>query len=706
MTVPQHPEPEATTPGRTGRWPEGRAAAARDWALVAGFVSDISLPHDELVAELGRLLDTLVGCLVAEPFDAAPAAEVGEELVRLNVVGDEALQASMELVGRVLLDVHAARVPAVLSGVAAGYARVLQQRTLVTQEVITRALLRAKEEVERVLQASEERFREVFTASAVGILISDLDGNVIQHNAAFRDMLGHLDTDLAGSSVFDLFDPESVPAMRGCYADVFDGVVRRARRPARLVGNDGEIVWTLLSISLLHDSDGRPVHYLTMVDNVSDLHLLAENVSRQNLYDVLTGLPNRRFLVNRLAELTGGPEPVLTLCHIDLDGLGLINNGLGAAAGDLVLRVVAGRLRQAFPDAILARLGGDDFAVLVAHDDPEADSDVLALVRRINHALDPPVEIDHQPVAVSATIGVVGRRGADVSAEELLREAETTVRRLKSRDRVQWGMFDEHQDAVDRERARLVAAMPAALAAGGIEAVFQPVVRLTTLDVMAVEARLEWVSTAFGVQDHNRCAALAEETPLALTVGRWLLDAAARRARTWTDERGPDAPPVVVNLSARQAGDPDLISTVTEVVKDTGVDVRRLRIGLPAAEVARPGSDAEDNAQVLDELGVPVVLHGVGADHAHLVGSGLKVRGLVLADDVLARLGPVPDAGSLPASVLAHLVPLVRAGGLRVGVRGVTTGEQADWLRGIGVDAAQGVFFDRVLLPVRTERSH
>ena len=686
-------------------WPARRTRVAREWALAAAATSDASLSHHELVDELARLLDVLAHSVAGEPFEAAPGFLVGEELMRLNVVGDDPLRRSLQAVGHALDESPTDRVHALLAAIAAGYASALQQRTLVTQEVISRALLRAKEEVERTLQASEEKFREVFSAAGVGILISGLDGRVVEYNGAFRDMLGHPDAGLVGRHVLDLFDPAAMPAMRECYDDVRDGVVRRARGPAQLIGSDGEIVWTLLSISLLRDSDGRPLHFLTMVDNVSDLHLLAENVSRQGLYDVLTALPNRQFLINRLTDLVGQPESraLVTLCHIDLDNLGLINNGLGRAAGDLMLRVVAGRLRQAFADtgAILARIGGDEFAVLVTREEPGNDLDLFDLIRNINQALADPVEIGEQRVAVSASIGVTRRRSVEVSAEELLREAETTVWRLKSRDKVQWGMFDEHRDAVDRERARLVAALPAALAGGEIEPVFQPLVRLSDDAVVAVEARVEWSSPELGVRDHDQCVALAEETTLALTLGGWLLDVACRQVRRWADELGPDAPVMVVNLTARQANDPDLISVVTSVVEDSGVDLASVWLGMPVAEVARSGSDAEDNVRVLEDLGVPTALHGVGADDLYLLDSGLRVRGVVLDDAVLRRLGPNPDVTSLAAMSLTRLVPLVRSRRLIVAAPGVSTSEQVQWLREVGVDLAQGPYFGREYCPTR-----
>lgn len=702
------PEPGSTAEWLAGRWPAWRDDTAKGWAVATVSIADVSLSFAELVAELARLLDVLAGRLTGA-VDTADAMTVGDDLVRLNIVGDTALTRCMEFIGRALTGDHPNppdRVHTLLGAVAEGYARALQQRTLVTQEVISRALLRAKEEIERILQASEERFREVFAVAGVGILISGLDGRVNQYNAAFRDMLGFPDEELTGRVVLDLFQAVSAPVVGEFYDDVLDGVMRRARGPAQLIGSDGEIVWTLLSISLLRDSDGRPQHFLTMVDNVSDLHLLAENVSRQGLYDMLTALPNRQFLINRLTDVVGHPRSraLVTLCHIDLDSLGLINNGLGRAAGDLMLRSVAGRLRQTFDEsgAILARIGGDEFAVLLASDDPDDDPDLFDLIRKINVALADPVEIGEQRVAVSASIGVARRRSYEVSAEELLREAETTVWRLKSRDKVQWGMFDEHQDAVDRERARLVAALPEALASGEIEPVFQPLVRLVGNAVVAVEARVEWDSPELGVRDHDQCVALAEETTLALHLGGWLLAEAYRQVRRWADELGPSAPVMVVNLTARQANDPDLISVVTSVVEDSGVDLASLWLGMPAEEVARSGSDAEDNVRVLEDLGVPTVLHGVGVDDLYLLDSGLRVRGVVLDDAVLRRLGPHPDITSLSAMSLTRLVPLVRSRKLIVAVRGVSTSEQARWLRDIGVDLAQGPYFGREFGPARS----
>jgi diguanylate cyclase (GGDEF)-like protein/PAS domain S-box-containing protein len=691
-----------------GQWPAWRAATARAWSLIAAATSDVALPHAELVDELGRLLDVLTERLRGDPDDVGSARTVGEELVRLNIVGDDALRRGMQLLGSALTAgppaVPPERTSGLLAGVAAGYARALQQRTLITQETISRALLRAKDEVERVLHTSEERFGAIFSASAVGIVISELDGIIVQHNAALRDMLGSRDQDLTGHNLFDLFAPAVLAGVRASYRRVRNGEIRRARRPAQLVDGDGEIVWTVLSVSLLRDSDGRPLHFLTMVDNVSDLHLLAENVTRQGSHDQLTGLPNRQFLANRLAELTTRSDPpiLITLCHIDLDRLSLINNGLGWAVGDAMLRVVAGRLRRAFtePGTILARIGGDEFAVLSTRDrTAEGDADLLALIRAINQTLAEPVDVGDQRIAVSASIGITRRVSAEVTAEELLREAEATVWRLKSRDKVQWGLYDQHQDALDRTRARLAAAMPAALAEGEIDTRFQPLVRLTDRAVAAVEARVEWPHTELGAQDHDQCLALAEETTLAVTLGGWLLAAACRQATRWSAELGARAPAVMVNLTARQANDPDLIAMVTQVVADNEVELDRLRIGLPVAEVTRPGSDAEDNMRVLDELGVPLVLHGAGAGDLYLIDDGVPVHGVVLADAMLRRLGRQPDTETLSARSVAQLVALLRSRGLFVVVRGVSTVEQEDWLRDIGVDLAQGERFGGAYRP-------
>ncbi|WP_020667068.1 putative bifunctional diguanylate cyclase/phosphodiesterase [Amycolatopsis nigrescens] len=701
----QAPDPD--TPGGEPAGPDAdwRAATATEWALVAAATSDVPFPHQHVLDELAKLLELMVDALLAEPFDATPAARSGEQLVRLNVIGEQALRRSVVLLGealpanpRVKLTKRAwERVVAVLGEVAAGYVDAVRQRTLVKQEAISRALIRAKDEVERGLRVSEARFREVFTASAVGILISDLDGEIGQNNSSAREMLGYSRSDLLGRQVFELFHENETTDVRERYDAVLAGTIERARWQAQLVGKDEEPVWGSVSISVLRDFDGSPAHFLTMIDNVTDLYLLKETFKRQSLYDALTQLPNRQFLTSRLQSMLerSAPGEQLTLCHLDLDGIGLINNGLGRDAGDTMLRIVAKRLQDLVPgdQSLVARVGGDEFVVLVSHQ--QGDPDVLGLVRRINEVLEEPVYVGGQGLAVSASIGIVRRHAGETSVEELLRESETTLRRLRSRDKVQWGMFDVHEDARERAISRLAATMPGAVETGEIDLVFQPLVRLADGQVTGTEARVAWPHCELGRQEHDQCIALAEQTNLAVTLGTWLLEVACAQAGRWATELGPKAPAMVVNLTPRQANDTDLVGAITRVVDQTGIDLTRLRIGLPVADVARPHSDAEEHLHVLAELGVPTLLHGFGASFTdlHVLDGQLLVRGVVLADDVLRRLGPAPNVRSMSARAVTHLVKLVQPRGIAVTAGGVTTEAQASWLREIGVDVAQGPRF-------------
>ncbi len=662
---------------------------------------------------LQDLTERLVAALSNPAVDTRAASDVGARLVAAGFTGEQSLSRTIKFLGRALpgaadstaADRHCGRIIELLSALAGGYTWALRNRVLDQQEEVKRALSQAWQDVERDLRTSEARFREVFDSSPMGIAISAPGGQIVQANPALEEILGHTPGELLGRQLSELFSVHDQPPMQEHYQGLLTGRTSRFRDRCTLRRADGETAWVYLAASALLDAEQAPQYLATMVDDITDLHLLEQRLNHQALHDLQTDLPNRQYFVTHLEKVLGRLEPsaVVTLLHLDLDGFSVINDGLGHDAGDQLLDVVARRLESVVADqqAMVARLGADEYAILIQS--KYSGPDVGALVERINTELAEPFYIDDIGVAVTATIGVAQRRfGGSSKPEELMRAASATLRRLRGRSKRQWDLFDPDIDAAERAELRLAAAMPGALETGQLRVTYQPVVTLDGHRLVGIETALCWQHPELGVLSSEQCTQAAERTGVVHEVGQWLLRTTAEQAVSWRQRVAGGMPPVVVNLTPSQAQDPDLVARVRTVLEETGLAPAELELRSPVAAIrtvsgeltGEGGAHAEDNLQVLAELGVRAGLYDFGGGIGGLrCLADLSVCAVRIAQPVSQQVAA--DPSRILSQGAQALVHIVRAAGVDVVAFPVDSEEQAACWPWIGANWAVGALYGR-----------
>ncbi|WP_433263047.1 diguanylate cyclase domain-containing protein [Actinosynnema sp. CS-041913] len=639
------------------------ATCAESWteALLASARVPMARPaiRTHLADDVQRLLEILA----APEFRPDGAAEVGEWLVSARFTGPTSLRCSIEVLGAALADAPPERVAAVLGAVAAGYAHGVRRQALAEQEDVRAALARARQD----LHDSEARFRRLFTSSAAGIAIFDLDGGVVEANPALVRMLGHAEGN-AGPDPDELFEPGDLAALRSAWASGDE-----ARTELRFTGPLGDPMWTTVALSLVRDADGRPKCRIAVIEDVTEQRMLRDYLRHQALHDVLTGLPNRQSFLPKLEGALSQPGSI-TLCYLDVDSVAIVNDGIGYEAGDELLRVVARRLTAvvAGENATVARIGGDEFVVLI--EDSPATPSISALAEAIDTELSEPVYLSGHGVGVSAGMGFVRTTAQGLDAMSLLRQAHSTLRRAESGGKGQWGIYDAGQDARDRTRLSLIATMPRALENGEIAIDYRPVIRVGEPphgdeqhsgeqhggeqqrdeqhgEQVAVAARLRWDEAEFGVVGHEECLDFADTLGLSGHLGAWLLEEACSFAAA-------EELPVIVRLSADQSRDPDLAAVVAEAVRTSGLAPDRLWLSLDAACLASWSEALEDNLTTLADMGVRRLLHGFTC--------GLRELALVRRHALHGVELDEPPDEPLAREALAMLVPMLRSAGALV----------------------------------------
>ncbi|MBP2475736.1 diguanylate cyclase (GGDEF)-like protein/PAS domain S-box-containing protein [Crossiella equi] len=685
------------TPRRSGQ--RKRHTLARKWAYVLAETNYVPLSQAELEAEVGGMLDLLCELVRADPPRNASVKPVAARLVELNSGGEEALTRTMEILGRGLLALpecqpvqdSASRVVATLGALAAAVASATQQATLAQQENLKLSLLKAVRDARWNLRAAETRFEEVATATASGIMITDLTGTLVTVNASVGAILDRSPAELTGHNLFDLMAPGHAPVLREDYTALAEGRLPRVKRSQRLLKRDGDQVMVSLTASLLRGADEVPTHIVTVVEDGTELTLLRNELNRQALHDVSTGLPNGQYFGTQLETLLRRADPKLgvTLLHLELDAFVAVRDGLGDRVAEQLLVAAAQRLRAALTGhkVLLARLTGGEFAVLVEH---AAVPDLVSLVRSVREELAEPTYVDGHGTTTAASIGVVHRPPLDTPPSALLLRARQALRRARAGGGGQWELSHPEQDALDRERDVLAATMPGAFENGAIQARYRPLVRLADGVVAGVEVLVCWEHPEAGRLADERCRELAESTGQMVHVGEWLLRTGCGQTGWWRQRLGRELV-LAMSLSPQQAADGDLLTRLVAVLAETSFPAGSLLLEVPATALALNHGESHDNLRTLGDLGVHTVLRGFGLGTGALAAAtDLSVNSVRLDHRLVGR--ELVD-GSPVTEALRELPTLAHRAGISVIVDGVSTAEQAEFWLAAEADLASGDHF-------------
>ena len=646
---------------------------------------------------LTDLTRRLVDCLAGDPFDPAPATQVGATLVDRHFTHPSSIARTVALLsrtwGRTADGDVRDRVGEVQGALAAGFAERLQERTLQEQDAIRSAATVAQRDAERTAREIAARFRAVFAGAAVGIGVGDVDGAILDANPALQNMLGYTVEEMRRRNVGEFIHPADTADVWQLYQQLISGEINSFRIAKRFVRKDGETVWTQLTVSLIRDGHGRPEYQIAVMEDVSDVHRLQSTLEYQARHDALTGLANRALFQMRLEHVvSSGAVRRLGLCLLDLDGFKTINDSVGHAVGDRVLVEVAARLGHALDDEriLVARLGGDEFVVLV--EDTENAQDIVAVAETALAVVSRPVIVAGGAYTVTASAGLVERAAAGSDPAELVRAADITLYWAKAEGRDRWALFDPERSLRDVDQYTLAQLLPAALEGNEFRLHYQPLICLADGAPIGFEALLRWQHPRLGQVRPDRFIAAAEESGIIVPIGQWVLEESCRQARRLWQSTGA-RPQVSVNVAMRQLADGRLLDQVLRVLAEEELTPDQLQLELTERSVI--GSDNQPLAelQALAACGVGIAIDDFGTGYSNMTYlRRMPITGLKLDRSFITGLRP-GDPNHTDAKIVRSILTLAHDLGLTVTGEGVETQEQAEALRELGCDQAQGMYF-------------
>jgi diguanylate cyclase (GGDEF)-like protein len=425
---------------------------------------------------------------------------------------------------------------------------------------------------------------------------------------------------------------------------------------------------------------------LRMSGFVSQVQRQTEQLESLAMKDDLTGLANRRRFVQALTEAITAGRPQVVL--LDLNGFKSINDRLGHSVGDRLLIVLARRLATELgPDALVARMGGDEFALLL----PDADAAMAdTLLERLATALRRPVPVFAHELLVNASIGVADSDQV-TDAVEVLRRADVAMYAAKDHGERR-RRYDPSLDARATEQSRIGAELRTALDAGQFRLVYQPIVALPDGHMVAVEALVRWHHPERGLVSPADFVPVAEKNGLIVELGAWILREACTQAAQWRAEYGADAlQRISVNVSARQLAEPGLVDAVRSALDVSGLGAAHLTIEVTETAVF-DSERAVDVLNRLHELGVRIALDDFGTGQSSL--SLLQTIPVDVLKVDKSFVDNITMAGR-HAVIATALIQVAGGLGLTAVAEGVETAEQAAELYRLGYQLAQGYHFGK-----------
>ncbi|MCJ0825564.1 EAL domain-containing protein [Luteimonas sp. 50] len=529
---------------------------------------------------------------------------------------------------------------------------------------------------------------EVLRSMNEAVSVLDRNFDFISINPAFSRMTGYGEVEVIGRNASILDSAQHEPAY---YREIREHLQRSGRWSGEMwqQRKDGEEFLCAYECSSVLDGSGQHMLFVVVLSDITDQKRAEQELRYLANFDTLTNLPNRTLLAERLSRAivrARRQDDRIAVLFLDLDRFKDINDSLGHAAGDRILRAAAVRLQDTVGvQHTVARLGGDEFTVVLENLEAPEQADKVA--REIITAFEAPLLLDdRQEISISPSIGISLYPDHAQVPTELLKQADTAMYQAKAAGRRTYMRYTEAMDVAIRRRATVSGALRKVLDRGELRLVYQPRLALSRSKIVGVEALLRWHSQEHGEIPPTQFIPLAEESGLILEIGEWVLREACLTLARW-HQHGLAGVGVSVNVSALQLLRGDLPDVVERVLAESGLPAKCLELELTESVIMANAQQTADKLQAFRDLGVTLAIDDFGTGYSSLAYlKRLPINTLKIDKEFVDDL----SHGSEDAAITTTIIAMARALGINVVAEGVETEAQLQFLRAHRCDEIQG----------------
>lgn len=560
---------------------------------------------------------------------------------------------------------------------------------------------------EQALWASETYLNAILRYSPALISVKDLDGNVVLASEHFKQMANIDESGFVGKNVFDVYPKDVAQSMWE-----IDAATKAKQQTYEveldLMHKDGSMHTYLMVKFPLRNKENNVFGVCTIGTDISERKLaenaLREQQSRLNymaFHDSLTSLPNRSLFYDRIYHglaRARRSESRVALMLLDIDRFKIINDSLGHDAGDILLKAIAMRLNEGVRDMdTVARLGGDEFVVVLEgiHD----TEDVVFVANKMLSTLSRPLEISGHTISTTVSIGVSIFPDDGTDTDELLKNADIAMYKAKEAGKNNCQFYTKGMNATAVNYLLLENDLRRAVEQQQLTLYYQPQVDLQSGEMTGVEALVRWQHPERGLVSPAHFIPLAEETGLIVPIGEWVLREACRQQKSWLDA-GRKVGKVAVNLSPRQFRQKNFPGKVEAILKETGLEAKHLELEITESCAMEHAGETINQLNQLNQMGMFLAIDDFGTGYSSLAYlQRFPIQKLKIDRSFINDIHDDHNDAAIAKSIigLAHNMQM------RVVAEGVETERQAEWLRDMGCDQAQGFLYAKPMTAKQLE---
>lgn len=570
--------------------------------------------------------------------------------------------------------------------------------TLMTVRDITRSVRDASE-----IQIRERRLQELLSTMSDGLVQTDVNEVILFVNRPFCEMSGYSEKELIGKVATNLFfDQGERRAVNKTNKLRKKGI--SGQYESALTRKDGTSVHVLIGGTPTYDLEGKFSGTIGVFTDITARKKAEEQLLHDALHDNLTGLANRSLFMEHLKHTINSRKRsnkgLFAVLFFDFDRFKVINDSLGHAAGDELLKQIATRFEQNLRAGdLVARLGGDEFTILL--NDLPSEQAAFLLAERLQEDLKRPFDIEGREIFTSASIGIsFGTENS--TADELLRDADIAMYRAKSKGKSRFQLFDKemHESAI--KRLQLETELRQALQRKEFCLFYQPIINIATTELMGFEALVRWKHPKRGFVSPDDFIPILEENNLILALGKWVFHEGCRQIRQWHERiAGSEHLQMSINLSVKEFGQPNLIEQISETLAQTGVSPSSIKLEITESHVMENSEFAVAMMEKLRGIGLELSLDDFGTGYSSLSYlHQLPVKFLKIDRSFVGRI----TENSEKREIVHTIVKLAQNLKMQVIAEGVETSEQLEELRRQGCEFGQGYYFARPLDAIAASR--
>lgn len=554
---------------------------------------------------------------------------------------------------------------------------------------IERELREVKMRTERKL--AESTLKKLFRAvqqSPVSVMITDNKGRVEYVNPTYEATTGYNRNEVLGN-LPDVMAGDFVSLEQN--AEVWDAVNKGKEWRGEFCNNrkNGEVFWEYVTVAPIRDEAGDLTNLLISKEDITYRKEAEEKIYRQANFDDLTGLPNRDLTLDRLDQALERSDHA-ALIVVDVDNFKKVNDSLGHAVGDEVLKIVVERISSCLDQGqTVGRVSGDEFAVVVS--EMTAVSEAEALIGRILEAFSTSLEINDHEIftTISAGVAVYPEDGLEPSI--LFRNSEAALSKAKEEGRNGFNFFTSHMNERAEERLLLESGLRKALENDELCLFFQPIVSAQTGQIIGAESLIRWAHPNKGMIFPDQFIPLAEETGLIVPIGKWVIEEACKCIKDFHAIGFGDFY-VTVNVSPQQVWSGTLVETVEDSLKKNGLSPKYLVVEMTESVCLHDTDETLKNLQELNDLGVKLAVDDFGTGYSSLSYLKRYPFHTLKIDRTFVR--DIPEDKDDMALANA-MIAMAHSLSLKVVAEGVETNEQITFLREGGCDLLQGYYYSK-----------